>query len=155
LVARQCIPIPTSISSTIEATLSVGRIKAFLEAPEVLPRPAESEKPAPDAEPAVEVKNANLERPNSNGALLLSNMNFALPSGKHLTLVLGDVGSGKIQKQITLTNNSKKTKTFQKNKKGKSSLLSALLGECQPRDGTISVRGSVAFASQQRIGSNN
>ncbi|KAG2178766.1 hypothetical protein INT43_001612 [Umbelopsis isabellina] len=120
---------PNVISSTIEASVSLYRIEGYLLADEIDPNAVQKE-PLPSnsalasGAPLVDLKNASFKWNPFDSEPTLENMNFAVKKGE-LVAVVGRVGSGK------------------------SSLMSALLGDMQKTSGTVKIRGSVAYASQQ------
>ena len=117
--------IPVTISSALEALLAVKRIQSYLNAPEIPDQKTKKnicQKVKQLGKPAVEVKEADLNWP--NGTELLSGVDFSQPHGRYLTVILGQVGSGK------------------------SGLISALIGELKARDGHIRVNGTISYASQ-------
>lgn len=120
---------PNVISSTIEATVSLYRIEGYLVADEIDPNAVQRE-PLPNSAaiaagtPLVDVKDAAFKWNKSDAEPTLENVNFAVKKGE-LAAVVGRVGSGK------------------------SSLMSALLGDMLKTSGSVKIRGSVAYASQQ------
>uniref|UniRef100_A0A671NEJ6 Multidrug resistance-associated protein 1 n=1 Tax=Sinocyclocheilus anshuiensis TaxID=1608454 RepID=A0A671NEJ6_9TELE len=99
--------LPMVISSMVQASVSMKRLRVFLS--------------------HEELDEDNVERPAitaCDASLCLFRINVRIPEGA-LVAVVGHVGSGK------------------------SSLLSALLGEMQKQEGSVSIKGSVAYVPQQ------
>uniref|UniRef100_A0A8C1J8W0 Multidrug resistance-associated protein 1 n=1 Tax=Cyprinus carpio TaxID=7962 RepID=A0A8C1J8W0_CYPCA len=99
--------LPMVISSMVQASVSMKRLRVFLS--------------------HEELDEDNVERPaisSCDVSLSLFRINVCIPEGA-LVAVVGHVGSGK------------------------SSLLSALLGEMQKQEGYVSIKGSVAYVPQQ------
>ncbi|GAB5588211.1 hypothetical protein Unana1_03111 [Umbelopsis nana] len=120
---------PNVISSTIEASVSLFRIEGYLVAEEIDPNAVQRE-PFPSSAaiatgtPLVEVKDGSFKWNRTDPEPTLDAINFSVKKGE-LAAVVGRVGSGK------------------------SSLMSALLGDMQKTSGAVHIRGSVAYASQQ------
>ncbi|XP_051631203.1 multidrug resistance-associated protein 1 isoform X8 [Manacus candei] len=124
--------LPMVISNIVEASVSLKRLRVFLSHEELDPdsiiRGPMPEDPvkAEDkflAEGCIVVKNATFSWSKTDSPLLNS-INFTVPEGS-LVAVVGQVGCGK------------------------SSLLSALLGEMDKKEGYVVVKGSVAYVPQQ------
>ncbi|XP_035260765.1 canalicular multispecific organic anion transporter 2 isoform X2 [Anguilla anguilla] len=113
--------LPQVISSIVQASVSLKRIQQFLSHDELDPDTVDRKNIASDH--AVTVVNGKFTWAKSEPAAL-HNINLMVPSGS-LLAVVGNVGCGK------------------------SSLLSALLGEMEKLEGEISIRGSVAYVPQQ------
>ncbi|XP_066521778.1 ATP-binding cassette sub-family C member 3 isoform X2 [Hoplias malabaricus] len=113
--------LPQVISSLVQASVSLKRIQEFLTHDELSPENVDR-KPAP-SDYAVTVINGKFSWAKKDQPAL-QNINLLVPQGS-LLAVVGPVGCGK------------------------SSLVSALLGEMEKMDGQISVRGSVAYVPQQ------
>uniref|UniRef100_A0A673HZR5 Multidrug resistance-associated protein 1 n=1 Tax=Sinocyclocheilus rhinocerous TaxID=307959 RepID=A0A673HZR5_9TELE len=99
--------LPMVISSMVQASVSMKRLRVFLS--------------------HEELDEDNVERPAitaCDASLCLFRIHVRIPEGA-LVAVVGHVGSGK------------------------SSLLSALLGEMQKQEGSVSIKGSVAYVPQQ------
>uniref|UniRef100_A0A672QTY4 Multidrug resistance-associated protein 1 n=1 Tax=Sinocyclocheilus grahami TaxID=75366 RepID=A0A672QTY4_SINGR len=99
--------LPMVISSMVQASVSMKRLRVFLS--------------------HEELDEDNVERPAitaCDASFCLFRINVRIPEGA-LVAVVGHVGSGK------------------------SSLLSALLGEMQKQEGSVSIKGSVAYVPQQ------
>ncbi|KAJ1668229.1 hypothetical protein EV178_000574 [Coemansia sp. RSA 1646] len=131
---------PVIVSSLVEANVAIGRVNKLLTGDELDPdnitrlesvrkaKSPSSSMPSLDvmkkeAAMAVCVKDG-MFRWSSKGPVILDNINFGVRSDEHLAVV-GRVGSGK------------------------SSLVSALLGDMQRERGEIVIHGRVAYAPQQ------
>ncbi|KAJ1996422.1 hypothetical protein GGI25_000485 [Coemansia spiralis] len=138
---------PIIISSIVEAHVAIGRVYKLLTSDELDPgcitrlesiRKSKNsssvalknstntnyqEIGAVDVTAAVEVKDGSFKWSN-NGSVILDNINLIAQSSEHLAVV-GRVGSGK------------------------SSLVSALLGDMQRERGEIVIHGQIAYAPQQ------
>ncbi|KAJ2215008.1 hypothetical protein EV179_002538 [Coemansia sp. RSA 487] len=130
--------LPSFISTQIEASVSIVRIHKLLNSDELdsdcITRLGSVRKLNPasgssandlneEADVAVHVNNGKFHW-SKNGPVILDNVNFSVRSNEHLAVV-GRVGSGK------------------------SSLVSALLGDMQRKQGEIAIHGQVAYAPQQ------
>ncbi|XP_036428800.1 canalicular multispecific organic anion transporter 2 isoform X1 [Colossoma macropomum] len=113
--------LPQVISSLVQASVSLRRIQEFLSHDELDPDNVDR-KPAP-SDYAVTVVNGKFSWAKKDSPTL-HNINVLVPQGS-LLAVVGHVGCGK------------------------SSLVSALLGEMEKQEGHISIRGSVAYVPQQ------
>ncbi|KAJ1952202.1 hypothetical protein EC988_003681, partial [Linderina pennispora] len=120
---------PIIISSIVEASVALGRIYKLLISDELdldsvtrLESVRKTASPG-ETEVAVRVSDAAFKWDRS-GANILDNVDFAAKSDEHLAVV-GRVGSGK------------------------SSLVSALLGDMRKVRGEVTIHGKVAYASQQ------
>ncbi|XP_067162181.1 multidrug resistance-associated protein 1 isoform X3 [Apteryx mantelli] len=114
--------LPMVISSIVEASVSLKRLRVFLSHEELDPDSI-IRGPVRDVEGSIIVKNATFSWSKSDPPSLNS-INFTVPEGS-LIAVVGQVGCGK------------------------SSLLSALLGEMDKKEGCVVVKGSVAYVPQQ------
>ncbi|NXF93849.1 MRP1 protein, partial [Eubucco bourcierii] len=114
--------LPMVISSIVEASVSLKRLRVFLSHEELDPDSI-IRNSIPEAEGCIVVKNATFSWAKTDPPSLNS-INFTVPEGS-LVAVVGQVGCGK------------------------SSLLSALLGEMDKREGCVVVKGSVAYVPQQ------
>ncbi|NWU60420.1 MRP1 protein, partial [Pterocles burchelli] len=114
--------LPMVISSIVEASVSLKRLRVFLSHEELDPDSI-IRGPVTEAEGSIVVKNATFGW-SRNDPPLLNSINFTVPEGS-LVAVVGQVGCGK------------------------SSLLSALLGEMDKKEGCVVVKGSVAYVPQQ------
>uniref|UniRef100_A0A673JUE1 Multidrug resistance-associated protein 1 n=1 Tax=Sinocyclocheilus rhinocerous TaxID=307959 RepID=A0A673JUE1_9TELE len=114
--------LPMVISSMVQASVSMKRLRVFLSHEELdednVERPAISSCESSDSQ-AVQICNKT-----NVVSLSLFRINVRIPEGAFVAVV-GHVGSGK------------------------SSLLSALLGEMQKQKGSVSIKGSVAYVPQQ------
>uniref|UniRef100_A0A803VTG8 Multidrug resistance-associated protein 1 n=1 Tax=Ficedula albicollis TaxID=59894 RepID=A0A803VTG8_FICAL len=114
--------LPMVISNMVEASVSLKRLRVFLSHEELDPDSI-ARGPTKEAEGCIVVKNATFSWAKTDPPLL-SSINFTVPEGS-LVAVVGQVGCGK------------------------SSLLSALLGEMDKKEGYVVVKGSVAYVPQQ------
>ncbi|XP_036386238.1 canalicular multispecific organic anion transporter 2 isoform X2 [Megalops cyprinoides] len=113
--------LPQVISSVVQASVSLKRIQDFLSHDELDPDSVDRKNTASDY--AVTVVNGKFTWAKKEPAAI-HNINLMVPKGS-LLAVVGHVGCGK------------------------SSLVSALLGEMEKLEGEISIRGSVAYVPQQ------
>uniref|UniRef100_A0A8C1IM41 ATP-binding cassette, sub-family C (CFTR/MRP), member 3 n=1 Tax=Cyprinus carpio TaxID=7962 RepID=A0A8C1IM41_CYPCA len=113
--------LPQVISSIVQASVSLKRIQDFLSHDELDPESVDRRNNA--SEYAVSVVNGTFSWAKQDQATL-DNINVMVPQGS-LLAVVGHVGCGK------------------------TSLVSALLGEMEKQEGQISIRGSVAYVPQQ------
>ncbi|XP_051770131.1 ATP-binding cassette sub-family C member 3 isoform X5 [Ctenopharyngodon idella] len=113
--------LPQVISSIVQASVSLKRIQDFLSHPELDPENVDRRNNA--SEYAVTVVNGKFAWAKQDQPTL-DNINVMVPQGS-LLAVVGHVGCGK------------------------TSLVSALLGEMEKLEGQISIRGSVAYVPQQ------
>ncbi|KAI5103035.1 canalicular multispecific organic anion transporter 2 isoform X3, partial [Silurus meridionalis] len=113
--------LPQVVSSVLQASVSLKRIQQFLSHDELDPDSVDK-KPAA-SEYAVTVVNGKFSWAKKDPPTL-QNINVMVPQGSVLAVV-GHVGCGK------------------------TSLMSALLGEMEKLDGQISIKGSVAYVPQQ------
>ncbi|XP_036936900.1 canalicular multispecific organic anion transporter 2 isoform X2 [Acanthopagrus latus] len=113
--------LPQVISSMVQASVSLKRIQSFLSHDELDPHAVERKNTG--TEFSVTVINGKFTWAKEDPAVL-HNINVMVPQGS-LLAVVGHVGCGK------------------------SSLISALLGEMEKLEGDVSVRGSVAYVPQQ------
>ncbi|NWX34145.1 MRP1 protein, partial [Notiomystis cincta] len=114
--------LPMVISNIVEASVSLKRLRVFLSHEELDPDSI-VRGPIKEAEGCIVVKNATFSWAKTDPPLLNS-ISFTVPEGS-LVAVVGQVGCGK------------------------SSLLSALLGEMDKKEGYVVVKGSVAYVPQQ------
>ncbi|XP_021258943.1 multidrug resistance-associated protein 1-like isoform X1 [Numida meleagris] len=112
--------LPSVISAVAQAKVSLSRLEDFLFAEDLNPEDVDTNY---NGNHAVELIGASFcwEK---NGLPVLKNLSVSIPEGS-LVAVVGQVGSGK------------------------SSFLSALLGEMEKLEGTVHRRGSVAYFAQQ------
>ncbi|XP_070847153.1 ATP-binding cassette sub-family C member 3 isoform X2 [Chaetodon trifascialis] len=113
--------LPQVISSIVQASVSLKRIQGFLSHDELDPNSVDRKNTA--TEYSVAVINGKFTWAKEDPPVL-HNINVMVPQGS-LLAVVGHVGCGK------------------------SSLISALLGEVEKLEGEISVQGSVAYVPQQ------
>ncbi|KAK7134168.1 hypothetical protein R3I93_017543 [Phoxinus phoxinus] len=113
--------LPQVISSIVQASVSLKRIQDFLSHAELDPESVDRRNTA--SEYAVTVVNGKFAWAKQD-QVTLDNINVLVPQGS-LLAVVGHVGCGK------------------------TSLVSALLGEMEKLEGQISIRGSVAYVPQQ------
>ncbi|XP_074069915.1 multidrug resistance-associated protein 1-like isoform X1 [Macrotis lagotis] len=112
--------LPTVISAVVQTKISLGRLQDFLHAEELNPENTETYYPGNHA---IEFTDASFTW-EKNQPPTLNDLNIKIPEGA-LVAIIGQVGSGK------------------------SSVLSAILGEMEKLKGTIQRKGSVAYVSQQ------
>ncbi|CAI9599120.1 unnamed protein product [Staurois parvus] len=113
--------LPQVISNLAQASVSIKRIQNFLANDELDPDAVNKDKTIPGN--AITVHNGTFSWARSNEPVL-HNINLLVPTGS-LVAIVGHVGCGK------------------------SSLVSALLGETEKIEGDVSIRGSVAYVPQQ------
>ncbi|XP_066289095.1 multidrug resistance-associated protein 1-like [Branchiostoma lanceolatum] len=111
--------LPHVYINIVQAKVSLGRIEDFLRQDELSPDNVRSEMPGPP----ISVDDGTFSWGREEEPIL-KDINLCIPDGA-LVAVIGQIGSGK------------------------SSLLSALLGEMEKRKGDVSVRGSTAYVCQQ------
>ncbi|XP_071392423.1 ATP-binding cassette sub-family C member 3 isoform X3 [Centroberyx affinis] len=119
--------LPQVISSIVQASVSLRRIQNFLSHDELDPQSVDRKNTATDY--SVTVVNGKFTWAKEDPPAL-HNINVMVPQGS-LLAVVGHVGCGK------------------------SSLISALLGEMEKLEGEVSIRGSVAYVPQQAWIQNN
>ncbi|WAQ99709.1 MRP1-like protein [Mya arenaria] len=112
--------LPHIVSHISEATVSIGRISKFLQNPDIDPKNVQRDN---STDKAVSIKSGTFSW-NEKGNPTLKDINLDIEAGG-LIAVVGQVGSGK------------------------SSLISALLGEMEKINGDVNVNGSVAYVPQQ------
>ncbi|KAG7506621.1 canalicular multispecific organic anion transporter 2 isoform X1 [Solea senegalensis] len=113
--------LPQVISSLVQTSVSLKRIQNFLNHDELDPDSVDRKNTAADF--SVTVVNGKFTWAKDDSPVL-HNINLMVPQGS-LLAVVGQVGCGK------------------------SSLISALLGEMEKVEGDVSIRGSVAYVPQQ------
>ncbi|XP_071968860.1 ATP-binding cassette sub-family C member 3 isoform X2 [Engystomops pustulosus] len=113
--------LPQVISNLAQASVSIKRIQNFLANDELDPGAVDKEKSLSGV--AIAVQNGTFSWARSSDPVL-SSISLVVPTGS-LVAIVGHVGCGK------------------------SSLVSALLGEMEKLEGDVSVRGSVAYVPQQ------
>ncbi|KAJ3356690.1 hypothetical protein HDU91_005517, partial [Kappamyces sp. JEL0680] len=121
--------VPFSISFALDAWIGFSRIGEFLGAPELADQPEMIEFDVQT--PAIQVKGATFEwntveqdDKSQQAPAKFTDISFAIPRGK-LVAICGPVGSGK------------------------SSILSALIGDMKKKAGEVVISGSVAYCQQQ------
>ncbi|XP_032133066.1 multidrug resistance-associated protein 1-like isoform X1 [Sapajus apella] len=112
--------LPTVISAVVQTRISLGRLEDFLNAKELLPQSIETKY---IGDHAIGFTDASFSW-DKRGIPVLKDLNLKIPEGA-LVGVVGQVGSGK------------------------SSMLSAILGEMEKLTGVVQRKGSVAYVSQQ------
>lgn len=117
--------LPMALSSILESRVAVQRITKFLDLEEINPKDV-THKPKESNSSlfAITIQGASFSWDSTAATSFLSNINLNIPTGK-LVCVVGSVGSGK------------------------SSLLSAILGEIPRTDGSVTVYGSPGYVAQQ------
>ncbi|NXP47639.1 MRP6 protein, partial [Heliornis fulica] len=113
--------LPFSINAAVQAKVSLKRLAAFLSLEELSPG-SSSRSTSPSGESSITVRNGTFCW--SKGAACLRRIDLTVPRGS-LLAVVGQVGAGK------------------------SSLLSALLGELEQTDGCMTLMGTAAYVPQQ------
>lgn len=113
------------ITAIVEASVAVGRLTGFLIAEELQPN-AITIKPAPEemGEESVIIRNGTFSWNRHEDREALKNVSFTAYKGE-LTCIVGRVGAGK------------------------SSFLQSILGDLWKIKGSVEVRGTTAYASQQ------
>ncbi|GMK60092.1 hypothetical protein CspeluHIS016_0903090 [Cutaneotrichosporon spelunceum] len=112
------------INSIVEALVSVNRIESFLAAPEIDPNSREVIESDPKVgQEVVTIKNGEFRWVHDSLEPTLQDIDIGVKKGE-LLAVIGRVGDGK------------------------TSLLAAMLGEMTRSDGSVTVRGEVAYFSQ-------
>ncbi|KAF5894747.1 multidrug resistance-associated protein 1, partial [Clarias magur] len=114
--------LPMVISSMVQASVSLKRLRVFL-SHEELEEDSVERSAATGSPESIRITDGTFSW-SKDDPPALKGINVCIPEGA-LVAVVGQVGSGK------------------------SSLLSALLGEMEKKDGSVSVKGSVAYVPQQ------
>uniref|UniRef100_A0A8C9U3C7 Multidrug resistance-associated protein 1 n=1 Tax=Scleropages formosus TaxID=113540 RepID=A0A8C9U3C7_SCLFO len=114
--------LPMVISSVVQASVSMKRLRVFLSHEELV-EDSVDRRAATGSSESIVVTDGTFSWSNDDPPSL-KRINIRIPDGM-LVAVVGHVGSGK------------------------SSLLSALLGEMQKQEGSVSIKGSVAYMPQQ------
>ncbi|XP_072275072.1 multidrug resistance-associated protein 1-like isoform X1 [Pyxicephalus adspersus] len=114
--------LPMVISSMVQASVSLKRLRVFLSHEELEPDSIIRE-PQKNGHGCIDMRNATFSWSKSDPPSL-KEINLTIPEGS-LVAVVGQVGCGK------------------------SSLLSALLGEMEKKDGFVAMKGGVAYVPQQ------
>ena len=109
---------------TINMMVSIRRIRKFLSCPDLEEQSSSSSSKPEDVDSAVKFKNADYGWIEGVANPTLSNMNIDMKKGE-LIAVVGKIGSGK------------------------SSLLSAILGEMQKIRGDRIINGRISYVAQQ------
>ncbi|XP_077621781.1 multidrug resistance-associated protein 1-like isoform X1 [Crocuta crocuta] len=112
--------LPMVISAVVQTRISLGRLEDFLNTEELLPQNIETNY---TGDHAIGFTNASFSW-DKTGIPVLKNLNIKIPEGA-LVAVIGQVGSGK------------------------SSVISAILGEMEKLTGVVQRKGSVAYVAQQ------
>ncbi|XP_047650496.1 multidrug resistance-associated protein 1-like isoform X1 [Phacochoerus africanus] len=112
--------LPTAISAVVQTKLSLGRLEDFLNSEELLPQSIETNYVG---DHAIGFTNASFSWDKTE-IPVLKDLNIKIPEGA-LVAIVGQVGSGK------------------------SSVLSAILGEMEKIKGVVQRKGSMAYVSQQ------
>nr|XP_025851487.1 multidrug resistance-associated protein 1-like [Vulpes vulpes] len=112
--------LPMVISAVVQTRISLDRLEDFLNTEELLPQNIETNYVG---DHAIGFTNASFSW-DKTGIPVLKNLNIKIPEGA-LVAVVGQVGSGK------------------------SSVLSAILGEMEKLTGVVQRKGSVAYVAQQ------
>eukprot|EP00117_Sycon_ciliatum_P046046 scpid33667/ scgid33028/ Multidrug resistance-associated protein 1; ATP-binding cassette sub-family C member 1; Leukotriene C(4) transporter len=116
--------LPFLISNLVEASVSTKRLKKFLKLEELDTKAVErSEQLPPPRQDCISMRGASFQW-SAEDPVVLRNINLSLKSPS-LIAVVGQVGAGK------------------------SSLISALLGEMEKVSGSVSVKGRVSYVPQQ------
>jgi ATP-binding cassette subfamily C (CFTR/MRP) protein 1 len=124
LLTNPLTQLPNVITSVVESTVAMGRIRSFLMAGEIQDDAVQFLPAAKDpGEEAIRVREASFSWEANLGTRVLSNISFSACKGE-LSCIVGRVGSGK------------------------SSLLHAMLGDLHKLDGEVVVRGTVAYVPQ-------
>lgn len=113
------------ITAIVEASVAIGRLTDFLNAEELQPNAVDF-RPAPRemGEETVIVRNGTFSWNRHEDKTVLRNIDFTAYKGQ-LACIVGSVGAGK------------------------SSMLQSMLGDLWKESGTVEVRGTIAYASQQ------
>lgn len=116
--------LPMVITSIIEATVAIGRLTDYLTAEELQSDAVKHEPTVTEnGEESIRVRDATFTWSRDEGRNNLHNINFNAHKGE-LTCIVGRVGSGK------------------------SSMLSAILGDMYKLNGEVVVRGTTAYVAQ-------
>ncbi|PAA59379.1 hypothetical protein BOX15_Mlig000262g4 [Macrostomum lignano] len=113
--------LPMVANSTVECTVSLKRLTNFLTLDELDKRAV---KRRPEQKAALRIESGKFSWDGPSGAPTLSDVNLEIEDGS-LIAIVGTVGAGK------------------------SSLLNALLGYITKLDGTVLIKGSLAYVSQE------
>ncbi|XP_005096296.1 multidrug resistance-associated protein 1 [Aplysia californica] len=113
--------LPMIIPFLIQAGVSIGRVSKFLRSDDLKPDVVQRD---PNSDAAVKVENGTFTWDMSMPLPTLRKINIRVPEGQ-LVAVVGTVGSGK------------------------SSLLSAMLGEMRKMEGRVTIKNSIAYVPQE------
>ncbi|KAH9518523.1 Multidrug resistance-associated protein 1 [Bulinus truncatus] len=111
--------VPNVITNIVQANVSLKRLQKFIDNPELDPYGVDKQ----DSEDSIAVKIEDASFSWEEGNTILSDINLSVEEGS-LVAVVGAVGAGK------------------------SSLLSAMLGEMERITGSVSIKGSVSYVAQ-------
>ncbi|XP_076820993.1 multidrug resistance-associated protein 1-like isoform X2 [Clavelina lepadiformis] len=114
--------LPMVVTSLVQASVSLQRLQGFLNNEELDPKNVDRS-PSLPSEDAIKIENGSFKWDKEEDDVL-KNITMSVPEGT-LAAVVGQVGCGK------------------------SSLMSALLGDMEKVEGHVSVKGSVAYVPQQ------
>ena len=121
---------PMLIAFLVQARVAIQRIDKYMNLDEPGKMDALKQVPVADPDNAIEISKASFKWTNEEEEPYLKEIDLKVKE-KSLVAVVGTVGSGK------------------------SSLLSAILGEMQHVDGTVAIKGSLGYAAQQAWIQNN
>jgi len=116
--------LPNVISSLIQATVSIKRLRDFLCNDEIDLKAVERSLSQHEDSNAIEIVDANFKWSKDDNDDILKDVSIEVKRGK-LVAVVGQVGCGK------------------------SSLMSAILGDMEKQKGSVGVNGNVAYVAQQ------
>ena len=112
------------IAGMVQASVSVKRINKYMNLPELKSRKENEDKSEGDEDSAVTLKNATFTWNTKDENSTLKNINVNIKKNSFVAVV-GAVGSGK------------------------SSLMSAILGEMERTEGSVKTQGSIGYCAQQ------
>jgi ABC-type multidrug transport system fused ATPase/permease subunit len=125
LLASPLAVLPAAISAGAEATIAVGRLRAFFTADELQPDAVIHEEAATDmGQESVNLRDATFTWDRYESKSALEDINFSAHVGQ-LCCLVGRVGAGK------------------------SSFIQAVLGDLYKVHGTVTIHGSIAYVAQQ------
>lgn len=123
--------LPMMIMNAVQASVALKRIDKFMNSEElttsvevIKDTNGHSDGHVETVKPAIEIENGDFQWESDQEKLTLEDINVTVNSGS-LVAVVGTVGAGK------------------------SSLMSAILGELEQKSGHVRVKGSIAYTSQQ------
>lgn len=116
--------LPAAISAGAEASIAIGRLRAFFTADEVQPDAVIRKETAEIGQESVVLCDATFTWDREENKSALEDINFAARAGQ-LCCLVGRVGAGK------------------------SSFIQAVLGDLYKVNGTVTTHGSIAYAAQQ------